>query len=255
MDTSTIIEYIVLATVVIVLIHLYKYLYLDFYINLIQIPITGSETLLFPQPLSSAYKSFFSTIVSLTTMPFIYILIFYLLFYGLYLLIIWILDQGWLFFLHPIFSPLLDAPPFKELIKFGVFKLLEGIFITFGISPLLKAIYNLYLSIYIFSNSNTKYIFNLIAPGLGDKVVAYMEKYKGKSANTVKEEINKEKEEEENNPKKQIEISVQAIIANKLKPITPDLDSTDKNNIFISNNNEIINAYSKKIGDYIKLSY
>ena len=66
-------------------------------------------------------------------------------------------------------------------------------FTTFGISPLLKAIYNLYLSVYIFSNSNTKYIFNLIAPGLGDKVVAYMEKYKGKSANTVKEEINKEK--------------------------------------------------------------
>jgi hypothetical protein len=254
MDISTIIEYIVLGTVVIVLIHFFKYLYLDFYIYVIQVPITGSESILFPQPLSSAFRSFFSTIVTVTTMPFIFILLFYLLFYGIYLLILWILNQGWLFFLHPIFSPLLDAPPFKQLIKFGVFRLIEGIFATFGISPLLKAYYNLYLSIYIFSNENIRYIFNLISPGIGDKVIEYMKKYKGKDANQVKEELKKE-EEEENTPKKQIETSVKTIIANKLVPITPDLDAKDRNSIFISNNKEIINAYSKKIGDYIKLSY
>ena len=254
MDISTIIEYIVLGTVVIVLIHLFKYLYLDFYIYAIQVPIIGSESILFPQPLSSAFRSFFSTIVTITTMPFIYILIFYLLFYAIYLLIIWILDQGWLFFIHPIISPLLDAPPFKQLIKFGVFRLIEGIFATFGISPLLKAYYNLYLSIYVFSNENIRYIFNLIAPGLGDKVLEYIKKYKGKSANHVKESLKKEQEEIPA-PKKQIDESVKILVANKIKPITPDLDATDRNMIFMSNNNEIINAYSKKIGDYIKLSY
>lgn len=255
MDISTIIEYIVLGTVIIVLIHLFKYLYLDFYIYVIQIPITGTESILFPQAFSSAFRSFFSIIVTVTTLPFIYILIFYLLFYGIYLLIKWILDQGWLFFIHPIVSPLLHVSPFKELIKFGVFRLIEGIFATFGISPLLKALYNLYISVYIFSDENIRYIFNLIAPGLGDKVIDYIKKYKGKDVNKVKAEIKKEEEEEENNPKKQIETSVKTIISHKLKPITPDLDATERNNIFISNNNEIINAYSKKIGDYIKLSY
>jgi hypothetical protein len=254
MDISTIIEYIVLTTVVIILIHLYKYLYLDIYINLIQVPLIGTESILFPQPLSSGYRAFFSTLTSITTTPFIYILIFYLLFYAIYLLIIWILNQGWLFFIHPLISPLLDASPFKELIKFGIFKLIQGIFDTFGISPLLKAIYHLYFTVYVFSNDNIRYIFNLIAPNLGDKLVAYMEKHKGKTAKQVTEEIEKE-EIEENKAKSQIELGVKAIISGKLRPITPDLDASKRNEIFMANNNEMINAYSRKIGDYIKLSY
>jgi hypothetical protein len=81
-----------------------------------------------------------------------------------------------------------------------------------------------------------------------------MEKYKGKTAKQVTEEIEKE-EMEENKPKSQIELGVKTIISGKLRPITPDLDALKRNEIFIANNNEMINAYSKKIGDYIKLSY
>lgn len=262
MDISTTIEYIVLATVVIILIHLFKYLYLDLFIYFIQVPLIGTESIFFPQPLSSFFRSFFSIIVNLTTIPLLYIIVFYLLFYGIYLLIQWILDQGWLFFIHPLVSPLLGAPPFKQLIKFGVFRLIKGVFAAFGISTIFGAFIKFYVSVYIFSNENIKYIFNLIAPNLGDKILDYINKNKGKTAKMVESDINKEQEEiknkqeeEDNKPRNQIETSVNVAVSHKLKPITPDLDATDKNNIFISNNNKYINEYSKKIGDYIKLNY
>jgi len=262
MDVSTIIDYIVLISVIIVLIHAFKYLYLDLFIYGFQMPIFGSESLIFYDPVSSTFRTFFSILVSVTTPPLIYILVFYLLFYLLYLLFIWILDQGWLFFIHPLVQPLLSISPFNELIKYGVFKLIEGILSAFGISTLIGAFYKVYISVYIFSNENIRYIFNFIAPGLGDKVIEYMDKYKGKKADLIKQMINEERENKKENKDEdklkaieQINLSVKASIANKIKPITPDLDVIEKNNIYLKNNKEIINAYSKKIGDYIKLSY
>lgn len=258
MDISTVIEYIVLTTVAIVLIHFYKYLYLDIYINFIQIPLIGSEAIIFNASMSSLYRSFFSILTVITTLPLIYIIFFYLLFYGIYLLIKWILNQGALFFIHPIVSPLLDAPPFKQLIKFGVFRLIEGIFNVFGISYLFNKIIHLYGVVYIFSYENIRYIFNLIAPNLGDEVIKYIDKYKGKDAAYVKnqiEEENKKQEEEENKPRHKIDSAVNVQISNNIKPITPDMDSITANNTYLNNNKMIINTYSKKIGDYIKLNY
>jgi len=269
MDVSTIIEYVVLATVVIILIHLFKYLYLDAFIYLIQVPMIGSESIIFPQAISSIFRTIVSSIVTISTLPLIYIIVFYLLSYGVYLLIKWILNQGWLFFIHPLVNPLLDVPPFKQLIKFGVFRLIEGIFGALGISSLFGSIIKFYVSVYIFSYDNTRYIFNLIAPNLGDKIVEYLKKHKGKKAKMVEEDVKKEEEkikkeeeekkkkeiEEDNKAKRQIEKGVETIVANKIELITPDLDATEKNKRYLNNNNEIINAYSKKIGDYIKLNY
>jgi len=258
MDISTVIEYIVLTTVVIVLIHFYKYLYLDIYINFIQIPMFGSEALIFTPSLSALYRSFFSTLTVITTLPLIFIIIFYLLFYGIYLLIKWILNQGGLFFIHPIVSPILYAPPFKQLIKFGVFRLIEGIFKALGVDYLFNKLIHLYAAVYIFSYENIRYIFNLIAPNLGDEVIKYLEKYKGKDAAFVKKDIeekDKKKEEEENKPRHKIDSAVNVQINNNIKPITPDMDSTTANNTYLSNNKMVINTYSKKIGDYIKLNY
>jgi len=262
MDISTVIEYIVLTTVAIVIIHFYKYLYLDIYINFIQIPMFGAEALIFPPSLSSLYRTFFSVLTVITTLPLIYIIFFYLLFYGIYLLIKWILDQGGLFFIHPLVSPLLDAPPFKQLIKFGVFKLIEGIFKVFGINYLMNKIIHLYITVYIFSYENIRYIFNLIAPNLGDEVIKYIKKFNGKDKEYVmnkleeeNEKKEKEKEEEANNPRKKIDKSVDVEISNNIKPITPDMDATTANNTNLNNSKLVINTYSKKIGDYIKLNY
>lgn len=262
MDPSIVVEYIVLISVIIVLIHTFKYLYLDLFIYGFQMPILGTESIFFYQPISSLIRTIFSFLVTITTLPLIFIIIFYLISYGIYLLLLWLLDQGWLFFLHPIIRPILDLPPFKQLIKFGVFKLIKGIFSAFGVSTIIGAFFRGYLSVYVFSIENTRYIFNLIAPNLGNKFIEYMERNKSKKSEEIQnelkeEEIKKEelKQEEDNKPKAQIETAVKSLIANKIKNITPDLDATEKNNIFVSNNNEIINAYSKKVGDYIKLNY
>jgi hypothetical protein len=269
MNFSTIIEYIVLTTVVIIIIHFYKYLYLDFYINFIQIPVFGAEALLLPPSLSTLYTTFFSTITSLTNGLLIYIFIFYLLFYGIYLLITFILSKGELFLFHPFVRPLLDVSPFPELIKFGIFKLLDGLFISFTMSPFFKAFFNVQITIYIFSYENIKYIFNLISPNLGDKIVEFMEKHKGKKTEEIELELKAreeekqrlEKEKKENEDKDEVRAitsinkGVEVEIANNLKQTTPDLDATESNKIFIENNNLVVNTYSKKIGDYIKLNY
>lgn len=260
MNFSTIIEYIVLTTVIIIIIHFYKYLYLDFFINFIQIPAIGAEALIFPPSLSTLYTTFFSTLTSLTNGLLIYIFIFYLIFYGLYLLIMFILNRGELFLFHPFVRPLLDVSPFPELIKFGIFRLLDGLFISFSMSPFIKAFFNVQITVYIFSYENIKYIFNLISPNLGNKIVEFMEKHKGKKTEEIELEL-KTKEKKENEDKDEVKAittinkGVEVEIANNLKQTTPDLDATESNKIFIENNNLIVNSYSKKIGDYIKLNY
>jgi len=257
-----IIELIIFISVLLVSIHFFKYLYLDIFINFIQVPIMGIQAFFLPSPLAVGIRGGISAFTQATYQLFIIIMLFYIIFYLIYLLIVEVLLKLYpIFFLFPLFNAILESSPFPQLIKYGVFRLIDGIIDAFKVKDFIITILRINVSVYIFSKENIRTLFNYLFPGLGDKVIEMIKKKKKEN------EINKEKDEEKRDiTKKKEEIKKDIItkkineetencISTNLIQITPDMNTTEKTKASFTNSIIKIRCNSENIGKYIRSNY
>lgn len=258
-------DLIVFITVFFVITHFFKYLYIDIFIQCILKPGFRRDALFFPTQLATFLRSAYSTYVQSTISPFIIIIIFYLVFYIIYKIIVEILLKLYpIFFLFPIFDAILLIPPFPQLIKYGVFRLIDNIINAIGMKTLFLKFFHIFFSVYIFSKENMRDMFNFLFPGLGEEVVKLMDNKEYQEEYTKKNE--EKKKEEEINKKnkndiiitpvdianKKIEEETNICITNNIIPITPDMSISEKNNIELKNSTIKIKCNAENIGKYIK---
>jgi hypothetical protein len=261
-------EFIVFISIFFVITHFFKYLYIDLFIDCFLSPIFRKKALFFPSQLATFLRSAYSTYVQSTISAFIIIIVFYIVFYIVYKIIVEILLKLYpIFFLFPIFEAVLDIPPFPQLIKYGVFRLLDNIINAIGMNTLLLKSFNIFFSVFIFSKENMRDMFNFLFPGLGDEVVKLMENVEYQDEYKKREEEKEKKKKNDELKKKEIPLTPTEIankkieeeteicITNNIIPITPDMSISEKNNIELKNSSIKIKCNADNIGKYIKANY
>jgi len=210
-------------------------------------PIFGPEGILLPTEWSDFIIGTSNEIAAMLIPIYILILVFYLIMYILYLIIINIIPEtGPKSFFIPIREILLSIPPFPDLIKYGVFKLMDNLVYSFGLSSLVKIIINIIASVFNFSRDNIKRILIYILPDYEEKINEYDYKMQKEEAN------NEIKEENKNELYEQIDEEKNICISNNTSITTPDISLSDMINDNITNIYERVNCEEKAIGNYIR---
>lgn len=179
----------------------------------------------------------------------VFFIILYLIFYFIYLaIIILVPDTGIVTFFIPIKEILLAIPPLPTLERYGIFRLIECIFNSFGIKPALESFIKFNLCFIDFSRDNIRTILKMIFPDLeidlnDDKSL----EHRNKKSSTI------EKKEEKNIVYKQIDEEVNICYKNNRKHIKIGMSDLEKNRIEYDNNQAYIKCKAKSIGKYIRI--
>jgi hypothetical protein len=245
------IEFVVLLSVIIVVLNLFFVFWYLIYEDCIKRPAVGKKPIFLPEALADFIRSNYSQFLSITRPIFIAIVVFYIIFYVFYLIIIFIIPETGIATLFiPVRELLLKIPPFPQLIKYGVIKLMDDIVMVSGLKGHLLRFFTFNKALFVFSKDNIKRIFNHIFPKLGDKIVEAM--------NVKEEEENNDNKriEPELDPKnkvyKKIETETDICASNKLINITPDMTEGEMQNARFKNTMITANCHSKSVGKYIR---
>jgi len=244
------VETVVLFTVIIVVENLFFIFWYLIYEDCIKGPAIGREPIFLPAKLAEFIRSCFSQFSGTTRPLFIISIVFYIIFYILYLIIIFIIPETGIATLFiPVRELLLKIPPFPDLIKYGVIKLMDDIVTIFGLKGYLLRFYSLNLAFYVFSKENIKRIFNYIFPNLGDKMVEAMD--------IDESDVNKDKGKQpeldaKNKVYKKIETETAICASNKLIEIAPDMTESEIQSARFKNTSITTNCHSKSVGKYIR---
>lgn len=235
------IEFVVFLSVLIVIINITGISFVVF--NLfIKIPIVGEKPIFVSKQVHNTIFDTYQKLCIFTRPFFLIIFIFYLIFYGIYLFIINIIPETGIQTLFiPIRELLLKIPPLPELDKYGVFKLLDGIFNALGLSTIFKKLFGIQKSFYIFSRENIQKIINTLIPNYNLPENEPIEKKENKNEPNVNDEVYKMINNETN-----------ICIKNNTKPIEFGMSEIEKMKINMENNNEMIKCRASSIGKYIR---
>jgi hypothetical protein len=243
-----IIEFVVLITVIIVVINLFIVFWYLIFEDCIKSNVVGKEPILLHPFVARCLRSGLSQFSSGTRPVLIMSIIFYIIFYILYLIIIFIIPETGIATLFiPIRELLLKIPPFPDLIKYGVIKLMDDIVVVFGLKGHLLRFFSINLAFYVFSKENIKRIFNYIFPNLGDKIVEKMEIEEKNSDKRKIPEL-----DNTNNIYKKIEVETDVCVAGSLIQITPDMSSSQVHSASFKNSMLTAKCHSKSVGKYIR---
>lgn len=244
------VEITVLFTVIIVVVNLFFIFWYLIFEDCVKGPIVGRKPIYLPVGLAKFIRGCFSQFSGSTRPIFIISIVFYIIFYILYLIIIFIIPEtGIATIFIPVRELLLKIPPFPDLIKYGIIKLMDDIVSIFGLKGHLLRFYSLNLALYVFSKENIRRIFNFIFPNLGDKIIEMM--------NVDETDVNKDKTKEpELDPKnkvyKKIEAETAICASNKLIEITPDMKESEIQSARFKNTSITTNCHSRSVGKYIR---
>jgi hypothetical protein len=210
-------------------------------------PIFGPEGILLPTEWADFVVATLNQIAAKIIPIYIVILVFYLIMYILYIIIITIIPEtGPKSFFIPIREILLKIPPFPSLIKYGVFKLMDDIFYSLGLSSFIKMIANIVASVFNFSRDNIKRILIYILPDYEKNINEY--DYKMQKEEQEREVVI----EKENELHKQIEEEKDICVSNNVGIITPDTSLSEMINENITDIYKTIDCEGKAIGNYIR---
>ena len=254
------IEILVLITVIIVVVNCFFILWYLIYEDCIKVFIVGKKPIFLPEVLATAIRTCFSQFASVTRPLFIVSIVFYIIFYIFYLIIIYIIPETGIATLFiPIRELLLKIPPFPDLFKYGVIKLIDDIIFIFGLKGFLFRTLNVYFAFYVFSKDNVRRIFNYIKPELGDKIVEklpFEEPVTKPTSNSDSDKYELEKKDEPSERKatiyKKIEADTDICISNNLIKKTPKMSGFEINNADFKNSMLAAKCHSESVGKYIR---
>jgi hypothetical protein len=210
-------------------------------------PIFGTEGILLPTEWADFVIATLNQIAATLIPIYILILVFYLIMYIIYIIIITIIPEtGPKTFFIPIREILLKIPPLPSLIKYGVFKLMDDIFYSLGLSSFIKMIANIVASIFNFSRDYIKRILIYILPDYEENINEFDYKMQ------KEEQERKVVIEKENELHKQIEEEKDICISNNVGILTPDTSLSEMINENITDIYKTIDCEGKAIGNYIR---
>lgn len=235
------IEFIVFISVLIVVINIIGISIVVFHL-FIKVPVSSEKPILVSKGVHNfifnSYQNF-----CIFTRPFLlFIFIFYLIFYGIYLFIIKVIPKTGIETLFiPVQELLLKFPPLPALDKYGVFRLLDGIFNALGLSSIIDKLIGVQTSFYIFSRENIQKIISSIIPNYILPENENVERKETKKEPNVNDEVYEMIDKETN-----------ICIRNNTKPIEFGMSEVEKMKLNMENNNEMIKCRASSIGKYIR---
>ena len=259
-----VIEIVVLTTVIIVVVNCIFILWFMIYEDIFKSIIIGKEPILLPEAVVIFIRNCFSQFSSITRPIFIVSIIFYIIFYIFYLIIIFIIPETGIATLFiPIRELLLKIPPFPDLFKYGVIKLMNDIVFIFGLKGFLFRTLNVYFAFYVFSKDNVRRIFNYLQPELGDKIVEHLpfeepvtDPNSNSNSNNERDKYELQKQDEPSERKKtiykKIEADTDICISNNMIKKTPLMTSFERNNADFKNSMIATKCHSASVGKYIR---
>lgn len=168
--------------------------------------------------------------------------------YILYLIIINIIPEtGPKSFFIPIREILLKIPPFPSLIKYGVFKLMDDLVYSLGLTNIVKIIINIIASVFNFSRDNIKRILIFILPDYEQNINEYDYKMEKEENENRKEVVN-----EENEIYEKIEEEKEICVSHNTINTTPDNSLSDMINDNLTDIYKTIDCEGKAMGNYIR---
>lgn len=244
-----IIEIVIIVSVIIVIVNLFVFFCYLIFEDCIKSYIVGKNPILLPELLATSIRSGLTTFTGVTRPVLIIIILFYIIFYILYLIIIFIIPETGIATLFiPVRELLLKIPPFPDLIKYGIIKLMDDIVIAIGLKTYILKFFSINLALYVFSKENIKRIFNYIYPNLGDRII---EKINIEEANVEKGK-KPDLDNSTNNVYKKIEAETEACVAGSLIQITPDMSSSQAHKASFKNSMITAKCHSRSVGKYIR---
>ena len=235
------IEFVVFLSVLIVVINITGISFIVFN-YFIKIPLFGENPIFVTKLTHNFIFDTYQKCCILTRPLLLIIFIFYLIFYGIYLFIINIIPEtGIQTMFIPIRELLLKFPPLPELDKYGVFRLLDGIFKALGLSTIFKKLFGIQKSFYIFSRENIQKIINTLIPDYKLPENERIEKKEKKDEPNVNDEVYQ-----------MINTETNICIKDNTKPIEVGMSEIEKMKINMENNNEMIKCRASSIGKYIR---
>ncbi len=241
------IEFLIIITVAITIFELGVVCHsiLDFFFLT---PVFGPEGIFVPTEWSGFIIGTLNQIAATLIPIYILVLLFYVIMYILYLIIITIIPEtGPKSFFIPIREILLKIPPFPSLIKYGVFKLMDDLVYSLGLTNIVKMIMNIIASVFNFSRDNIKRILIFILPDYESNINEFDYKMQ-KEENENKKEVVKE----ENEIQKQIEEEKDICVSHNTQNTTPDANLSDMVNDNLTDIYKTIDCEGKAIGNYIR---
>lgn len=212
----------------------------------IRIPIISEKTIYVPQGFRNVIDNIQGKCINYGNPILLFFIILYLIFYFIYLAIKTLVpDTGIATFFIPIKEILLAIPPLPTLEKYGIFRLIECIFKSFGIKPALEGFIKFNLCFVDFSRDNIRTIIRMIFPDLE------IDLNNDKSLENRNKTI--EKKEEKNIIYKQIDEEVNICYKNNRKPIKIGMSEVEKARIEYDNNQAYIKCKANSIGKYIRI--
>jgi hypothetical protein len=208
----------------------------------IRIPFISENTIYVPQGFRNALDNIQNKLINYGNPIVFFFIIFYLIFYFIYIAIKTLVpDTGFQTLFIPLKELLLKIPPLPTLEKYGIFRLIECIFNSFGISPALKGFIKFNLCFIDFSRDNIRTILKMIFQDIDFNIE------NEKSLNNNKEE------KKENIIHKQIEEEVNICYKNIRKPMKIGMNEVERARIEFDNNQAYIKCKANSIGKYIRI--
>ena len=209
----------------------------------IRIPFISEETIYVPQGFRNALDNIQNKMMSYGNPIVFFFIIFYLIFYFIYIAIKTLVpDTGFQTFFIPLKELLLQIPPLPTLEKYGIFRLIECIFKSFGISPALEGFIKFNLCFIDFSRDNIRTILKMIFQDIEFDIEKSSD---DKKSNKV--------EKKGNIIHRQIEEEVNICYKNNRKPMKIGMTEVEKARIEYENYLEYIKCNANSIGKYIRI--
>jgi hypothetical protein len=209
----------------------------------IRIPFISEETIYVPQGFRNALDNIQNKMMSYGNPVVFFFIIFYLIFYFIYIAIKTLVpDTGIQTFFIPLKELLLQIPPLPTLERYGIFRLIECIFKSFGISPALEGFIKFNLCFIDFSRDNIRTILKMIFQDIEFDIEKSSD---DKKSNNV--------EKKGNIIHKQIEEEVKICYKNNRKPMKIGMNEVERARIEYDNNQAYIKCKANSIGKYIRI--
>lgn len=209
----------------------------------IRIPFISEETIYVPQGFRNALDNIQNKMMSYGNPIVFFFIIFYLIFYFIYIAIKTLVpDTGFQTFFIPLKELLLQIPPLPTLERYGIFRLIECIFKSFGISPALEGFIKFNLCFIDFSRDNIRTILKMIFQDIDFDIENEKSLDDKKSNNNNKNIIHRKIEEE-----------VNICYKNNRKPMKIGMTEVDRARIEFDNNQAYIKCKANSIGKYIRI--
>jgi len=209
----------------------------------IRIPFISEETIYVPQGFRNALDNIQNKMISYGNPILFFFIIFYLIFYFIYIAIKTLVpDTGIQTFFIPLKELLLQIPPLPTLEKYGIFRLIECVFKSFGISPALEGFIKFNLCFIDFSRDNIRTILKMIFKDIEFDIEKSSD---DKKSNKV--------EKKGNIIHKQIEEEVNICYKNNRKPMKIGMNEVERARIDFDNNQAYIKCKANSIGKYIRI--